>query len=285
MSSPYAYDVDQTNFQQLVIDKSLSTLVVVDFWAEWCNPCRVLKPLLEKLAEEYAGKFILAKVNTEQNQDLAAQFGVRGIPNVKAIYNGVLVDEFSGALPEAQVRDFIERNLPSPADELLIRAGALRDAGDLAGALTTLAEASKLDPKNEAIRIEAADILLEQGEAEEAKRLLDSLSPLTRMDDRATQLIAMANFALGGQESGDEATLRAAVTADPSDMDSRLKLANLLVAAGRYDQGMDELLEMIRLDRAWNEETARKTLLSVFSLLGANPLVAQYRRKLASALN
>lgn len=281
----HAYDVDASNFQQLVLEASKSTLIVIDFWAEWCDPCRVLKPLLEKLADEYAGKFILAKINTEQNQELAGQFGVRGIPNVKAIYNGVLVDEFSGALPEAQVREFLDRNIPSPADELLMRAGAQRDAGDLAGALLSLAEASRLDAKNEAVRVEAADILHEQGENDEAKRLLDSLSPLTRMEERAQQLIAKVGFALGGHAEGDEAALRAAVAANADDMASRLKLANLLVAAGRHAEGMDELLEMVRRDRAWDDEAARKTLLSVFSLLGADPLVAEYRRKLASALN
>jgi putative thioredoxin len=283
--SQFSYDVDQSNFQKLVIDASMTSLVLVDFWAEWCGPCKALKPILEKLAEEYAGRFILAKLNTEQNQELAGQFGVRGIPNVKAIYNGVLVDEFSGALPEAQVREFIERNIPSPANALLIQAGALRDAGDLDGALRTLGEASRLDAKNEAIRIEAADILLEQGQAEEAQHLLDSLSPLARMDERAAQLIAKAGFALGGQASGDEAGLRAAVAANPEDMEGRLQLANLLIATRRYAEGMDELLEMVRRDRAWNEEAARKTLLSVFSMLGADPLVARYRRLLASALN
>ncbi len=283
--SPFAYDVDQSNFQKLVIETSMTTLVVADFWAEWCGPCKALKPILEKLAEEYAGRFILAKINTEQNQELASQFGVRGIPNVKAIYNGVLVDEFSGALPEAQVREFIERNIPSPADELLIRAGTLRDAGDLDGALQTLGEASKIDANNETIRIEAADILLEQGQAEEAQRLLDSLAPLTRMEDRVAQLIAKAGFALGGQTAGDEAGLRATIAADPTNLDSRLQLANLLIASRRYAEGMDELLEILQRDRAWNDEAARKTLLSVFNMLGADPLVPQYRRKLASALN
>ncbi len=283
--SPYAYDVDQSNFQKLVIETSMTTLVVADFWAEWCGPCKALKPILEKLAEEYAGRFILAKINTEQNQELASQFGVRGIPNVKAIYNGVLVDEFSGALPEAQVREFIERNIPSPADELLIRAGTLRDAGDLDGALQTLGEASRIDANNETVRIEAADILLEQGQAEEAQRLLDSLAPLTRMEDRVAQLIAKAGFALGGQTAGDEAGLRATIAADPANLDSRLQLANLLIASRRYAEGMDELLEILQRDRAWNDEAARKTLLSVFNMLGADPLVPQYRRKLASALN
>ncbi|MBK6743986.1 MAG: tetratricopeptide repeat protein [Hydrogenophilales bacterium] len=283
--NPFAYDVDQSNFQKLVIETSMTTLVVADFWAEWCGPCKALKPILEKLAEEYAGRFILAKINTEQNQELASQFGVRGIPNVKAIFNGVLVDEFSGALPEAQVREFIERNIPSPADELLIRAGTLRDAGDLDGALETLGEASKIDANNETIRIEAADILLEQGQAEGAQRLLDSLAPLTRMEDRVAQLIAKAGFALGGQTAGDEAGLRATIAADPANLDSRLQLANLLIASRRYAEGMDELLEILQRDRAWNDEAARKTLLSVFNMLGADPLVPQYRRKLASALN
>ncbi len=283
--SQHSYDVDQSNFQQRVIETSMHTLVIADFWAEWCNPCKILKPLLEKLAEEYGGRFILAKINTEQNQELASQFGVRGIPNVKAIYNGVLVDEFSGALPEAQVREFIERNIPSPADELLIRAGTLRDAGDLDGALQILGEASRIDANNETVRIEAADILLEQGQAEEAQRLLDSLAPLTRMEDRVAQLIAKAGFALGGQTAGDEAGLRATIAADPANLDSRLQLANLLIASRRYAEGMDELLEILQRDRAWNDEAARKTLLSVFNMLGADPLVPQYRRKLASALN
>jgi putative thioredoxin len=283
--SQFAYDVDQSNFQQRVIETSMHTLVIADFWAEWCNPCKILKPLLEKLAEEYGGRFILAKINTEQNQELAAQFGVRGIPNVKAIYNGVLVDEFSGALPEAQVREFIDRNIPSPADELIIRAGAQRDTGDLEGAMATLGEASKLDPGNEAIRVEAADILLEQGQAEEAKALLDSLSPLTRMEERSAQLIAKAAFALGGQSAGDESSLRARIAGNSDDHDARLQLANLLVASGRFAEGMDELLAIVQRDRAWNDDAARKTLLSVFSMLGADPLVAQYRRKLASALN
>ena len=281
----FSYDVDQSNFQKLVIDASMDTLVVLDFWAEWCNPCKVLKPLLEKLAEEYGGRFILAKINTEQNQELASQFDVRGIPNVKAVYNGIMVEEFSGALPEAQVRAFIDRNIPSPADALMIRAGAQRDAGDLAGALQTLAEASKLDKDNEAVRIEAADILLELGQVDEAQRLADSLSPLTRMEDRAVQLLAKLNFAHGGQTGEDEQALRDSIAKQPDDMESRLKLANLLVASGRHAEGMDELLEMIRQDRTWNEEAARTTMLAVFNMLADNPLVAQYRRKLASALN
>jgi putative thioredoxin len=281
----YSFDVDASNFQQIVMEGSRQVPVVVDFWAEWCGPCKMLKPVLEKLAEEFQGKFILAKIDSDKNQELAAQFAVRGIPSVKAIYNGEIVDEFSGALPEGAVREFLARILPSPAEELRAKAAGQRAGGDLAGALETLAEASSLDQANEQVRLDAAEILMDLAQMDEAKRLLDSLSPATLMDDRPRQLMAKVNFALAGESGGDEQGLRDKVAADPDDMHSRLQLANLLVAHGRHAEGMDELLAMIARDRAWNEEAARKTMLSVFSMLGASPLVSEYRRKLASALN
>ncbi len=280
----FAHDVNADNFQQIVIEGSQTVPVVIDFWAPWCGPCKVLKPILEKLAEEYGGKFILAKINSDENPDLAAQFGVRGIPNVKAVYNGAVVDEFTGALPEGAVREFIDRILPSPADELRVQAATLRASGDLEGALRTLGEASQLDDRNEQIRLDAAEILVELERFEDAKPLLDSLSPVTLMDDRPRALLAKVNFALAGHGGADEASLRERIAAQPEDMESRLQLAELLVAAGRHAEGMDELLEMIRRDRAWNDDAARKTLLSVFSVLGSHPLVGEYRRKLTAAL-
>lgn len=281
----FVIDVDARNFQSVVIEGSRKVPVVMDFWAPWCGPCKALIPILEKLAQEFQGKFILAKLNADDNQELAAQFGVRGIPSVKAIANGELVDEFSGALPEAEVRAFLARILPSPGEELRAKAAELRAAGDLAGALQTLGEASKLDQGNENVRIDAADILLELNELDEAGRLLDSLAPITRMEDRVQQLLAKLSFAQGGQASGDEAGLRDKIATQPDDMQARLDLAKLLVASGRYAKGLDELLEMVRRDRTWNEDAARQQILAVFNLLGADPLVSEYRRKLASALN
>lgn len=281
----YAFDVGRDDFQQVVIEGSKKVPVVVDFWAEWCGPCRVLKPILEKLADEYQGKFILAKVNADYNQELAARYGVRGIPSVKAFVGGQIVDEFSGALPESAVREFLERIIPSPAEELRLKAAELKAQGDRAKALQVLAEASKLDPRNEAVRLDAAEIMLDVDQIDEAARLLESLSADTRTEARAQQLLARLNFARSKASGEDEAGLRARIAANPGDMDTRLKLANLLIASGRYAEGMDELLEMIRRDKTWNEEAARKTMLSVFNLLGGSPLVSEYRRKLASALN
>lgn len=281
----HAVDVGRNDFQQVVIEGSKKVPVVVDFWAAWCGPCRVLKPILEKLAEAHQGKFILAKVNVDQNQELAVRYGVRSIPSVKAFINGEVVDEFSGALPEPAVRAFLERILPSPAEELRLKAAEQRAAGDTAGALETLAEASKLDPANEAVRLDAAEILLDAGQLDEAEQQLNSLSPLTRTESRAQQLLARLTFSRAAKSEHDEQFLRARIAAAPDDMATRLKLAKLLIATGRHAEGMDELLQMIRMDRSWNEEAARKTMLLVFNLLGSSPLVAEYRRKLASVLN
>ena len=283
--SAFAVDVDASNYQQVVLEGSRQAPVVIDFWAPWCGPCRSLKPILEKLAEEFQGKFILAKINSDENQELAQQFGVRGIPSVKAVVNGEVVDEFSGALPESAVREFLARVIPSPAEQLRQQAAELRAGGDLAGALQTLGQASQLDVKNEQVRVDAAEILFDLNETGEAQRLLDSLSPLTQMDTRVQQLQAKLRFAEGAAEGGDATALRKTLAANPDDMQTRLDLATLLVGQGQYEAGLDELLEMVRRDRAWNDEAARKQILAVFNLLGSHPLVPAYRRKLSSALN
>ncbi len=280
-------DVSEANFQQEVIDSSFQQPVVVDFWAPWCGPCKTLKPILEKLAAEYGGKFVLAKVNADENQNLSAQLGVRGIPAVKAVVKGKIVDEFSGALPESAVREWLGKIIPSPAEELRQQAQMKRGAGDDAGALQLLGQASQLDPGNEWVRVDAAEIMFVKGELEEARRLLSSIrNDDVAKDARTMQLLAqikLAEMSAGGENEG---TLAAAVEADANNLDARLKLANLMIASGRYEEGMDQLLEIVRRDRSFQDDIGRTTLLDVFNLLGGQgELVSRYRRLLASALN
>ena len=278
--SEHALDVGLADFAQSVLEESKHRPVVVDFWAPWCGPCKSLKPILEKLAAEYGGKFLLAKINSDDNQELAARYGVRGIPSVKAFVNGEPVDEFSGALPEGEVRAFLDRLVPGPADELLAQAAELRVAGDLSGALQKLADASKIDPTHVGVRLDAAEIMLDLNEADEARRLLGGVAD--DVDPRVPQLKARLQFM--GVAGEDVAALTAQVAANENDLAARLKLANLLVAAGQYEAGMDQLLEIVRRDRGFEDDIGRKTLLAVFNLLDGDERVSRYRRTLSSLL-
>jgi putative thioredoxin len=241
--------------------------------------------MLEKLADEYQGKFFLALVETDANQQQAAKYGVRGVPAVKAFINGEIVDEFTGALPEGEIRAFLKRVIPSPGEALRLEAEAIYQQGDVGQALQRLAEASALDPKNEEIRISAAAIMVDQGENEEARRLLDSLSPVAKQEERVVALSARLDFAEKG--SGADATvLQQKIAANENDLDARLEFANLLLAQQDYESALQQLIEIVRRDRTFGDDIGRKTMLSVFGILGGdNPLVSSYRRLLASALN
>lgn len=285
----YAQDVSQADFEQHVVEASFRQPVVIDFWAPWCAPCKVLKPMLEKLADEYGGKFMLAKVNSEENPEISARFAVRGIPAVKAMVDGEIVDEFTGALLEGAVREWLDKLIPSPAETLRRAARLLAASGDQAGALQRLAEASTLEPDNEWVRVDAAEILLTVGEVDEARRLLGSLRvPDILKDARVSQLLAQVKFVTMGAEVNSEAAAAAAaaVAANENDLDARLKLATVLIAANRHAEGLDQLLEIVRLDRGFKDDIGRKMLLDVFKLLGGqSELLTTYRRKLASLLN
>ena len=236
------------DFQKDVVEASATTPVVVDFWAPWCGPCRALGPILEKLEREYAGRFRLVKVNSDENQDLAAAFNVRSIPYVVGFRDGKPVAQFVGALPEGQVRAFIEKVLPS------------------------------VHEKN----LELASSLMEQGSLDEAGKLLDAIPFDVDLEDRVQALRAAIGFARSG---GDAASLQDRVARNPGDLEARLALAQVHAAAHRYREAMDELLEIVRRDKEWRDGEARRQMLHLFTLAAATPgLVAEYRRKLATAL-
>ena len=282
--SAHALDVSSAaEFERQVLEESRRRPVVVDFWAPWCGPCRSLKPILEKLADEYGGKFLLAKVNADENQELSARYGVRGIPAVKAFSQGRLADEFSGALPEAAVREFLDRLVPKPAEVLRLKADEQLRRGDAAGALKILAEAAALDPANEWVRVDAAAIMLDLGELAEAQRLLQEV----RLPDaRVAQMRSRLEFAQAAAGGESAENLAARIAQNPADLQARLQLAKLLAAAQDYAGAMEQMLEVVRRDRGYGDDAGRRALLSVFELLGpGHPLVGEYRRRLASALN
>ena len=282
--SAHALEVSgAAEFERQVLEESRRRPVVVDFWAPWCGPCRSLKPILEKLAEEYGGKFLLAKVNADENQELSARYGVRGIPAVKAFSQGRLADEFSGALPEAAVREFLDRLVPKPAEMLRLKADEQLRRGDASGALKLLAEAAALDPANEWVRVDAAAIMLDVGDMAEAQRLLQEV----RLDDaRVAQLRRRLEFAQAAASGESAEALAARIARNSDDLQARLQLAKLLAAARDYAGAMEQMLEVVRRDRRYGDDAGRRALLAVFDLLGpGHPLVGEYRRKLASALN
>ncbi len=283
-----SFDVGSADFQEKVLDASHHLPVLVDFWAEWCAPCRTLKPVLEKLALEYGGRFFLAKLNSDQHQELAARFGVRSIPSVKAFVDGELVDEFTGALPEAQIREFIGRLLPSPAEPLRIAAREARARGDLEVACSLLGDAAGLDPAHEAVQLDLAEILLDLKDAGPARGILDAWQHKSRDTARLDALQARLKLVVAGA-GADPSALQARVTANADDLDARLQLANALALGHDYRPALEQLLAIVRRDRKWRDEAARKSMLDLFTLLGGQAqhedLVREFRIQLARTLN
>lgn len=284
----FSLEVSTEDFQEKVVDASHGIPVLVDFWAEWCAPCRTLKPLLEKLAVEYGGRFVLAKVNSDQNQELAAHFGVRGIPNVKAFVNGEMVNEFTGALPEAQIRAFIEGLIPSPAEPLRIAAKEARARGEPDVARSLLADAAQLDPLNASVQLDLAEIHIDMQNVVAAQAILDAHENLMRDLSRVKALQARLKLVTAGA-GVDPAELKARIDVNPGDLDALMQLANTLVLAHDYRQALEQLLEIVRRDRQWRDDIARKTMLDLFTVLSGDnqhdDLVREFRVRLARTLN
>jgi putative thioredoxin len=281
-ASSWVIDTTDADFERAVIERSKQVPVVVDFWAPWCGPCRTLGPLLERLADEHAGKFVLAKVNIDENPGLAAAFRIQSIPMVIGLRDGAVIDQFVGALPESGVRDFLERLLPSPGEELAQRGVELLAAGQTAEAEVLLRRALELDPRAEAAMVGLARLLAERGDDAEALALLDRVGPGPRRQE-ADRLAAALRIRQSG--AGDEAGLRARVDANPDDLEARFTLAQSLAAVGKHGDALEQYLGVVQRDRTFRDDGARKAMLDIFDLLGSgNELADRYRSELAKVL-
>jgi putative thioredoxin len=280
----HSFETGTEAFERDVLKASETVPVLVDFWAPWCAPCRVLKPVLEKLAGEYQGRFLLAKVNSDEHPQLAARFGVRGIPNVKAFVDGKLADEFTGALPESGVRAFIDRLIPTPGEKLRRTARALVTQGDFDEAERHLRSALELEPANHAIRMDLVELLLAKNSQAEADEMFAPI-PERERDERGDRLYSVLSLWKKSQHLPAVAELEAKLAADPDDLHARLALGERLVADGRYEPALAALLEVVRKDRGALRTSARKLMVEVFTLAeDQSELVSAYRRLLAGAL-
>ena len=278
-TSEWVIEVGDPDFESAVLRRSETTPVVVDFWAPWCGPCRALGPLLERLAAEHQGAFILAKVNVDEAPAVSQAFGIQSIPAVKGFRDGLLVGEFVGAQPEPTVRKLLELVLPTAADRLV--AGAATLAPDAAEA--ALGEALELEPRHARALLELARILAARGDTAGALQLLERVSPPSPLVGESERLAAELRMRTDG--AGDQATLRARIAADPDDLRARLDLGRTLAALGKHEDALAELLDVVRRDRHFADDGARKAMVDLFAVLGADhPLTDRYRNELAKAL-
>jgi len=285
-------DTSDAEFVADVIEGSQEVPVIVDFWAPWCGPCKQLGPLLEKVVTEAGGAVTLVKIDIDQNPQVAQQLRIQSIPAVYAFYQGRPVDGFQGAMPESQLKEFVKKLTdaagsaqPSPVDDALAQAKALVEAGQNDQAEAVYEQILQHAPDNAEAKISLARLSLDGGYAERAQTLIDELSDEDKASPDAVSVISALALAEKAGEAGDMGVLRAAVDANPADHQARHDLAVAMFAAGQKEEAIDELLEIVRRDRKWNDEAARVQLLEFFEALGpTDELTVGGRRKLSSIL-
>ncbi|MGE0824005.1 MAG: thioredoxin [Candidatus Binatia bacterium] len=281
----WTIDVTEQDFEKDVVERSHTVPVVIDFWAPWCGPCRALGPVLEKLADEQAGKFVLAKINVDENPMLAQAFQVQSIPAVKAVRNGALAGEFLGAQPEPAVRNFIEQLLPSEADLRAQEGLRLEHAGKFQGAESIYRSVLSQNGGHSLALLGLARVLVQRGEESEALTLLERVPNTAPEYAEAQQLTAQLRLKQSGAKAGDEEKYRARLATDPLDHEARFELAQILAAVGRYREALEELLLIIKKDRSFRDDGARKAMLEIFEVVGARSELAEhYRSELAKVL-
>jgi putative thioredoxin len=283
-------DTTQEQFSRDVIDASHDAPVLVDFWAPWCGPCRTLSPLLAAVETARQGRLRVVKVNVDENQELAARFGVRSIPFVVAFVAGEAVDSFVGVLPADALRQFVDRLLPDPAETQRRKAAELLGGGDVAGAASALRAALALDGSRDLTRLDLAQLLLERsaeaGRFAEAADCLAGVSPAGRLESRWIALDTQLRSQSRAAELPAVEVLRQRIDDAPDDLQARLDLANALLARHEYEPALEQLLAIVERDRAFGDDVGRRLMLSVFDLAAGQPqLVSSFRRRLSAALN
>jgi putative thioredoxin len=286
-ASSYVFEAGEANFETEVLQASLQTPVLVDFWATWCGPCKTLGPILENLAGEYAGAFRLAKIDCDKEQQLAGMFGVRSIPTVVLIAGGQIVDAFSGALPESQVREFLKRHRIEPASRIETPA---QDVDETAPAETPKAAVARIEkalaasPDDAGLKLDLALAKARTGDTTNAQATLDALPVDMAEDDRAKALAAILAMQQSLAAIPPAADLLARVERDPRDFAALDGLGVRKLLGGDAADAMQHWLAILAADRAWNEGLARKRLLDAFRIVPDETLVSATRRKMSSLL-
>ncbi|MDY0330172.1 MAG: thioredoxin [Thiomonas sp.] len=291
-------DATVANFETEVVEASNTVPVLVDLWAPWCGPCRALGPILEKLEVAYEGRFKLVKINTEEEQELAAAFGVRSIPMVMLLKNGQPVDGFVGALPEGQIRAFLDKHVPATApqqpEEAEPSEAEAQSAPDLPP-LEKLQQTLATNPANDAARKEYVELLLKDGRVEDAQMAFEPLAGKAQTDARIRALADWLAAALATPGLPAVAALQARIAANKRDFDARYALAQRHMAAQQWTAALDELLDILMRDKSWSEDRARKTFVNILELMTpsdapkpapgqppvTDPTVESYRRRLS----
>lgn len=276
----WAFDVGEADFAQLVVENSMQVPVLVDFWAPWCQPCQGLMPMLAALADDYQGGFLLAKVNTEEQQALASHFGIRSIPTLKLFFQGQVVEEIQGAQPESAFRELLDKYVVRESDAAISQAEALLASGDNEAAWATLLAAQQQDPSNQRVLAAVGNMAIDRGELDTAETVAQHLQ-----GEAGEALKAKIGVSKQLSDAPDEAELLKRLQDNPNDSEAIHLLALRHIALGNIEQGLDALLDLMRRDREYGDDAARKAMLDVFQSMGDDPRVGRYRRAMFAAMH